>query len=361
MSLEENILEGLAEGLVAVDAEGRVTVFNQAAEKMAGVSRSQVMGRTVAGALEGWCWIDEILAAALREGRCLTGREGELVRRRGGVVPVSVTTSQVIDEEGRVCGASALIKDLSGKKGLEEETLRRDRLAHLGAFALNMAHEIKNPLGGIRGAAQLLSRKVDAALSDYTDLIVRESDRLSRILDEVLDFARPREPDLRPMNVHKVLDSVLLIVEGLGRGEEGEEPPFRIVKEYDPSLPEVLGDEKLLVQVFLNLVKNAVEAVGDDGEVRVVTRMVTDFHLLEEGSGDARVAVDIIDNGCGIAADDIEKIFTPFYTTKSGGSGLGMAISFRIVKEHGGFFRIESARGGGTKVTVCLPEACASE
>jgi two-component system nitrogen regulation sensor histidine kinase GlnL len=156
----------------------------------------------------------------------------------------------------------------------------------------------------------------------------------------------------RRLNIHKVLDEVVLL---LTKGHKG--PTF--VKEYDPSLPPVLGDEDKLTQVLLNLIKNAREAIGEkEGEVRVITRMVTDFHLVDEGSKEAKLAaVEIRDTGCGIPQENLEKVFTPFFTTKPGGSGLGMAISYRIIKEHGGFLTIDSKPGGGTRVDVYLPTA----
>jgi two-component system nitrogen regulation sensor histidine kinase GlnL len=185
---------------------------------------------------------------------------------------------------------------------------------------------------------------------------MREADRLNTILNDMLSFTRPAVLKKKPLNIHRVLDSVIMLM------EESGGPP-ELVKEYDPSIPEVSGDEGQLTQVFLNLAKNACEAVGAEGRVTVVTRMTTDFHLVPGGSevtgGRRRMmaSVEVRDNGPGIEPDDLEKIFTPFFTTKGGGSGLGMPISLKIVKEHGGLLRIYSTPGEGTSVMVYLPLA----
>jgi two-component system nitrogen regulation sensor histidine kinase GlnL len=349
----ENIIENLGEGVICVDPSMAVIVFNQSAERMTGLSRAQVLEKPIGKVFTRDLWLVEILEKTVKEQKLFSEYEERLHRRLSEPLPVGVTTSQVFDIEGNITGAVALIKDLSGIMSLETESLRKERLAYIGTFAMNLAHEVKNPLGGIRGAAQLLSKKIKAeGLADYTDVIIRAVDRLDIIVKEMLDFARPGKIEKRGLNIHKVLDEVVLLL------TEGHKGPT-LVKEYDPSLPPVLGDEDKLTQVLLNLIKNAREAVGEkEGEVRLITRMVTDFHLVEEGSKEAKLAtVEIRDTGCGIPPENLEKVFTPFFTTKPGGSGLGMAISYRIIKEHGGFLTIDSKPGEGTRVDVYLPTA----
>ncbi|MBI5901936.1 MAG: PAS domain-containing protein [Deltaproteobacteria bacterium] len=348
----EDILENLAEGVVAIDLDMDVRVFNQSAEKITETSRSVAIGRPLKDLFRSDPRVVEILEKTLKEGRLFAEYEVKLHRKFSGEVPVVITTSQVFDVDGVLSGAAALIKDLSGIKSIEEGSLRKERLAYIGAFASNLAHEIKNPLTGIRGAAQLLSRRVkDRDLTEYTGVIMSEADRLNIILNDLLDFARPATLNKKKINIHMVLDSVMLIL------REGGSTP-RFIKEYDPSLPPVFGDEHQLTQVFLNLIKNAKEAISGDGAIHVLTRMITEFHLVDAGSpGGKMAAVEIRDNGCGIKGEDLERIFTPFFTTKPKGSGLGMAISLKIVKEHGGLLKIDSSPGKGTTVEVYLPIA----
>jgi two-component system, NtrC family, nitrogen regulation sensor histidine kinase GlnL len=349
----EDIVENLAEGVIGVDLDLNVKVFNQSAEKISGTSRSLVVGRPVKEVFRRNVRIAEMLEGTLREGRLFAEYEEKFITRFHGVLPVGITTSQVFDDNGNLSGAVALVKDLSGIKSLEAGSLRRERLAYIGTFAASLAHEIRNPLSGLRGAAQLLSKKVKGDnLGEYLNVIMKEADRLNVIVNDMLDFARPAKLNKKDLNIHQVLDSVLLLL--LQEGTTGV-----FVKSYDPSLPPISGDEAQLTQVFLNLVKNAKEAIGKDGSIQIITRMITEFHIVEEGAK-ARgkmAAVEIKDNGCGIRHEDIEKIFTPFFTTKPKGSGLGMAISLKIVKEHNGLLKIDSTPGKGTTVSVFLPVA----
>jgi two-component system nitrogen regulation sensor histidine kinase GlnL len=350
----ENIIEYLGEGVICVDPANSIVVFNQAAERFTGLSRGKVVGKVAGDALSVNPWLVELLERTMKEEKLFTEYEETLRGRHSEPVPVSVTTSHVFDDEGNLSGAVARVKDLSGIKSIETETLRKERLELLGTFAVNLAHEVKNPLGGIRGAAQLLSRKVqEAGLEEYTDVIINTVDRLDAIVGEMLDFARPGKIEKMALNIHKVLDESILL---LGAASGAPE----IVREYDPSLPLVLGDADKLTQLFLNLIKNAYEAVGDGGggggSIRVITRIVTDFHLVDEGTRESKLAAVVIrDTGCGIEPKDLEKIFTPFFTTKPGGSGLGMPLSYRIIKEHDGFLKIVSKPGEGTRVVVYLP------
>lgn len=349
----EDIVENLAEGVVGVDLGLTVTVFNQSAEKMTGTSRRLVLGSPVSEVFKNDPRIAEMLEMTLVQGRLFAEYEEKLSRRFAEPpLSVGITTSQVFSEEGEVSGAVCLIKDLSGIKSLEAGSLRKERLAYVGTFAANLAHEIRNPLSGIRGVAQLLAKKLDdPKLDEYIGVLIREADRLNLILNDMLDFTRPARLNAAETNIHKILDSVLLL---LGEGAE----PDTFHKDYDPSLPAVWGDENRLTQVFLNLIKNAYEALGEQGRVQVNTRIITDFHIVEGGRGDGKMAVvEIRDNGCGIKEEELEKIFTPFFTTKQKGSGLGMAISLKIIEEHGGLLKIDSTPGEGTRVAVFLPLA----
>ena len=347
----EDLLESLAEGVIAIDTEMKVCVFNQSAEKLLEVSRSLVVGRPLGEYFKRNPRISEMLRETLEEGHLFAEYEEKIFRRiTGDTIPAGITTSQLFDAEGNLRGAAALIRDLSGIKSLEEGTLRKERLAYLGTFAANLAHEIKNPLSGMRGAAQLLSRRIsDPGHTEYLEVIMKEADRLNTILNGMLDFARPARLRKKPFNIHKALDSVAFLL--------SDSSGSVFIKSYDPSIPDISGDENQLKQVFLNLVKNAKEALSQGGVVHLTTRAITEFHLVEGGSAGRMVSIEIKDNGCGIKPADMEKIFTPFFTTKQKGSGLGMAITLKIVKEHGGHLKIDSNPGKGTAVTVYLPLA----
>jgi len=359
LKMYEDILDSLMGGLVYVDSSMRIRAFNQMAERICGASRQKAVGSVLADVLRFDPWFTGLMEQTL-SGKVFIEHRERLHRIFGQPLSVSVTTGLVYDDEGEVKGALAFIRDIgSGGKSLEAQSAYGGMLSGMSFFASRLVHEIRNPLGGIRAAAQLLARKADGpGLSDYTDIIIRETDRLDAMLMEVSALTRPRSRDRKEINIHRLLDSVVFLI-------TEERPDITIRREYDPSLPPVYGDEGGLVQVFLNLVKNAREALLDDsgvkGSIRVATSIVTDFHISGAGgdgkgvSGAMMAVVEIGDNGCGMAEDELEKIFTPFYTTKEGGSGLGMPLSLKIVKEQGGYLKIDSTAQEGTRVSVFLP------
>ncbi len=350
-SLSESIIENLAEGLIYFDSSTIIAAYNQMAEKITGMPSSFAVGRSFADVFSRDCWLVDMLRKTLEEGKVIAECEGTISQRFGSPLPVVVTASPVFGTDGRQKGVVATMRDLSGIRPLELDSLRKERLAFIGVFAASIAHEIKNPLGGMRGVAQLLSRKVSGGeLREYSDIIIKEVDRLNKLIEEILDFSKPKELKLRSLNIHKILDNVLVLV-ARPRG-------VSISLEYDPSLPHIRGDGEQLTQVFMNFIKNAIEAIEGSGEVRILTRMVTDFHLVEEGlKGIKMVSVEVRDDGRGIRPENLEKVFTPFFTTKPTGTGLGMAIAYKVIKDHGGLFGIESSPGAGTKVVVYLPVA----
>ena len=214
-----------------------------------------------------------------------------------------------------------------------------------------MAHEIKNPLAGIRGAAQLLSAGAGAEDAALAQVIVDETDRIRRLIDRVEAFSDERAPARNPVNLHRILDRVRVLM-AAGVGER-----LSLRESYDPSLPHACGDEDQLIQVFLNLVKNAVEAValrGDDnGEVLIATRYRHD-------SPTAPLEVRIQDNGPGIAPNLKDRLFHPFVTTKPTGAGLGLTLVAKLVADHGGLIDVES-EPGRTVFRVLIPRQRSKE
>jgi two-component system nitrogen regulation sensor histidine kinase GlnL len=268
---------------------------------------------------------------------------------------VSVSVSPLEDRSGDIRGSIVLVRDLTHRKELEEDLRRSDRLAVLGTLAAGLAHEIKNPLGGIKAAAQLLKRegRANASVQEYTEIIVREVDRVNGLIEQLLDLTHPVKFHPAALNIHELIDEVLLL-----EGVEMEKGSVRVRKQFDPSLPPIWGDRAQLTQVFLNLVKNAVQAVERRGCLTITTRIETDFHIREAGKGRSRfIRVEVQDNGRGIPAADLASIFSPFFTTKEKGAGLGLAICHRIITEHGGLIRVDSRAGEGALFKISLPVA----
>jgi two-component system nitrogen regulation sensor histidine kinase GlnL len=224
-------------------------------------------------------------------------------------------------------------------------------------MAVGLAHEVRNPLGAIRGAVQLLARELPpgSPLAEYTTVLTKEVDRVNRIIEMLLDLARPVQLRIVPLNLHQLLERVALLSEEMAR-EHG----VTILRRYDPSLPPILGDEDRMVQVFHNLVRNAIEAMPRGGALTLTTRMSSHplFGKMDVGAGQrAMVEAVVADEGTGIPPDVRARIFDPFFTTKDHGLGLGLALCHRIVEEHRGTIQVASREGRGTIVTCFLPVA----
>jgi len=227
--------------------------------------------------------------------------------------PVSVTVSPYMSNGVPAQGVVLHVRDMSLFKELEESSKRMDGLSHLGVLSLGMAHEIKNPLVAISGSAQLLRKRLPDQHHKFLDVVIKESDRINRMMERMLDFARPAPLELKLLNIHQILEEILLLEKKNGHAN------IQFIQNYDPSLPQVEGDEDQLKQVFLNLIRNAQEAMPEGGTVELLTRIHSSYTVKTEIHPNSRQAilVEIRDSGPGIGAEDLNNIFTPFHTTKS--------------------------------------------
>lgn len=382
----EHIATYLEEGLAIIDNQHNIVFFNAAAESLTGVAQTQVRGISYTQIFDENPWIVTLIRRAQELGYSRTAGEGELRDRFRRVVPVRVTCSPIFDQNDCPLGFVLVLHDLSHQKELEEEQQRDDRLTSLGVVAAGLAHEIKNPLAGIRGAAQLLQSRVktDQSAVKYTTIMVDEIDRLSALLEQLLELSACPQFDPQPVNIHKTITDVLLLE------QEAASKGTTVQTHFDPSLPLVFGDEARLSQVFRNLIKNSLQALRGQrgGVLSISTKMATDFHLvrlpldrtvpLQPGSiappprtqppdapgkqplydkhtGGRFLSIIFADNGPGITPDHLPHLFTPFFTTKSQGTGLGLPVSQQIIAQHGGTIRVESSPGQGAGFHVYLP------
>jgi two-component system nitrogen regulation sensor histidine kinase GlnL len=355
----EDVLASLGDGLVLLDVGGRVVFMSPGAEDLTAVSAKHASGRPAVQVFASHHWLAERITAFLHgEGRHMSD-SGELAAPFGRRATVRLTASPIIDRDGTTVGSMLLLHDVIATRSLSETGERGSRVGELAAVAAGLAHEIKNPLGGIKGSAQLLADMLNADAEGlrFTSLITREVDRVSALLEQLLELTRPPRLRLEAVNVHRVLQEVLM----LERAAAVDTLTVRL--QFDPSLPDVWVDEAQIRQVFLNLVKNAIEAMERVGTLTISTRMETDFHVRAAGQGRGRqyLSVDVEDSGPGIVPEDTERIFTPFFTTKNKGTGLGLAVSHRLVTQHGGLLRVESEPGLWTRFRVSLPVATPEE
>lgn len=348
------VMENIDRAVFALDRAGRITLFNAAAENMTAISERQALGHHLSDLFAGHDGLLALVRAALAEERSFSDHQNILLQRPiGPPLPVSASALPLFNDAGELNGTIVILRDLSRIRELEDAVRRSDQLAVAGVMASGLAHEIKNPLGGIRGAAQLLDRELEDRddLREYTQVMIREVSRISDLLEELLDLSAPRPVQLVPVQLNAILNDIVLLQREAYRSSGVE-----FILDLDPSLPLLFADEAMISRLFLNLIKNGAEAISGDGRVTIICRVDTNRHMLRPGSrATPMVQVEIRDTGRGMSAEELEHIFTPFHTTKERGTGLGLAVCQKIVDEHRGLIRMESLSGRGTSITISLP------
>ena len=347
----QDILEAVLDGVVVVDRETRVELVNGEACRMLETSAEFAAGLPLARVADPA--MDALVRSVLELGRPAILDDRALARRFSPDLILDVAAAPLWDEPGGLpSGVVLALRDRTIHRSLAERAAEHDRLFAYGTIASGIAHEVKNPLGGIRGAAEILaSRTSDAKSHDAAALIVREVDRIRSLVDDLLVFHQRDALRLAATNIHRVLDEVLqlLSMDPLAAG-------VKLERSFDPSIPELCADPDRLTQVFLNLGRNALQALEGEGTLLVETRMALEQRLPSaRGASLATVAITVADDGPGIEPEVIEQLSTPFFTTRAGGTGLGLAMSRHWVARHGGALRLESEPGRGTRARVYLP------
>jgi two-component system nitrogen regulation sensor histidine kinase GlnL len=347
-----DLVWNLQNGVLAVTDDGRIAVMNAVAYRIFGLQpRTSDIGRHYSEVLRELPDVARIVSGAF-ELSALPNRAELRLRRTGKVI--GYTLSQIRDEHGEVTGATLFFKDLTRVEQLEERERLRDRLAALGEMAAAIAHEVKNPLAGIEVMAGLLKRKLSDNEDAQTTLkdIIKEAKMANAIVLEVLDFVRPIRLQVERIALSDVVrDAVLTAESNAPRGG------IKLTIDVPETLPRIEGDTHQLRQLFANLLANAFEALGGEGSVRIsATERAPDEAVGEaDVNGGPMVEVEVVDDGPGVPADLIDRIFSPFFTTKPQGTGLGLAIVRKIVNAHDGRIDVSMLSPRGTRFVVTLP------
>jgi PAS domain S-box-containing protein len=354
----DRLLASLPDAVVGVRPDLTVFLWNAAAEALTGRSATRALERQLPECLGPEARLTRHLGETIRLAEGRAEAESEITTTDGRTVPVSVLTAPIHGPTGALRGAVAVLRDLSRIRALEAEVRRGERLAALGQMALALAHEIRNPLGAIRGVAQLLGDELGGAspFREHVRVVLAEIDRVNRVMEALLDLGRPLTLTFGFVNLHELLDRVMLLAEPAARAHE-----VQLVRRYDPSLPALWADADRLVQVFQNLVQNGIEAMPGGGRLTLTTRLSLDTVFggrVDLGAGPRPlVEVQVVDEGEGIPVELLDRVFDPFVTTKPRGLGLGLALAHRIVEEHRGALRVASVPGKGTTFRCHLPIA----
>ena len=342
-AFSDNVVERMPVGLVALDGNGRVISFNQAAEATLRLSSDQVTGRTASEVLPRQ--VLDLVAALKDSTRTAIGKEFDCSLRDGRLVPLDVTLSSLKGEDGAVWGTIILCRDLTEVQNLKREVETTRRLASLGRLAAGVAHEIRNPLSSIKGFATYFRDRYRDNPEDQktSEVMIQEVDRLNRVITQLLEFARPPVIQKKNASLQALIQHSLKMIERQASAKQ-----IQVISHLPSETKEVELDPDGINQVLLNLYLNAVEAMTPGGTLSVSL-------LAEQGSPWVKIMVS--DTGMGIRKEDLEHVFDPYFTTKQTGTGLGLAIVHKIIEAHGGEVRVESEIGRGTTVSVLLPLA----
>src|SRR5882724_8895479 len=340
-ALHERIVESIRSGVVTTDLEGRIYSFNAAAEEITGYKQHDVRGQD-ASIFFGE--IKEIIAGSLdiRSTQASPRFEADCLTADGLRLRLGFTISPLFSEAGDTTGTVITFQDLTHIRALEETSRRQDRLAAIGRMAASIAHEIRNPLAAMRGSIQMLRADMEGESSqtELMEIILRESDRLNRIISDFLSYARPRSIIQSKVDVGELLRQTFTLLRHSAEISEGQ-----TIEEEVPASPVLIdADSEQLQQVFWNLARNALQAMPTGGTLRATVQKQSHNRL--------RIASS--DTGRGMSPEQVEHLFEPFSST-TGGTGLGLSIVYQIIRDHGGTINVRSREGQGTTITIELP------
>jgi two-component system sensor histidine kinase AtoS len=350
----ESIIQSIGSGIILTQMDDIITYINRAGEKILGYTKHELGGKPF-----------DIFS--LREKRTMVHslldhsddldmrKEGWMKKKDGVEFPVGFTLNNHVNPAGETIGKIVIFRDLTQVYKIQDEILRMDRLISLGKLASGIAHELRNPLAGIKTTAQALGEEMafDDSKREYLNRITKEIDRLNELLKSFFSFAKPQNLNLTSCTIKDIVNEIIpfLIKEIADKG-------IRFVEVYHPQLPKIQADKNQMHQVFLNLLLNAIQAMPGGGELRIQA-----YPLVSpgpEGTVQRFIRILISDTGKGIPPNLINKVFDPFFTTKPKGVGLGLSIAYQIIKKHEGTIQVQSEWEKGATFDIRLPETVES-
>jgi len=330
----ENVFNSMPTGLITVDRQGHLVSCNRLAEELTKIELAKSQGHNLNHLLPAW---PESVTSGQSDLRNLqfTG-----TCKDGSQVPVKISSSRLRSSDGREHGRVLIFQDMSQIKDMEARLERSRRLAALGKMAAGIAHEIRNPLGTLKGFAQYFKDQAenDSESCEYADIMIGEVDRLNHIISALLQFARPREPEIKTVSARKILEQAVRLLTA-DFNKQAIEP-----KMISDENAEFQADPDLILQVLINLLKNSLAASGPGDNI-----------TLTAARDDNNITLTVKDSGKGMTPEEKERMFDPFFTTRKTGTGLGLAVSYQIIEQHNGRFEVESHLGKGTLIRIILP------
>ena len=339
-ALHERIIESIRSGLITADLDGTIFTFNAAASEITGLRADAVKGSSIFRLIPGIkVHLEETNET---EGEIQSRCESDLTTPDGFVVRIGYSVSRLYSEEQESSGYIVTFQDLTEIRSMEESIRRKDRLAAVGRVGAGLAHEIRNPLGAMRGAIQVLESNMppNSIQTDLMGIILRESDRLNSIITNFLSYAKPRVGNFTEIDLREAVSDTVKLLR-----HSPDVKPSHVIKENLPAQPLfVSADHTQIQQVFWNLTRNAIQAMPDGGELSISL----------EPSRNNKAKIVFADTGRGMPPEQVEQLFEPFAKSSTGGTGLGLSIVYQIIRDHNGTINVMSAEGEGTTITLEL-------
>ena len=341
--LHERIIESIRSGLITTDLDGNIYTFNAAASEITGYKSDEMIGKSIAALFSN---IEQSMALSLETTE--TGEqpprfEADLMTPEGFAVRVGYGISPLFSAGGETSGLIITFQDLTEIRTMEESVRRKDRLAAVGRVAAGLAHEIRNPLGAMRGAIQVLESQTERGTSQakLMEIILRESDRLNKIITNFLTYARPRVGNFTEIDVREAIGDTIVLLKHSPDVKENH--ALETILPHNPVM--LSADPTQLKQIFWNLARNSLLAMPGGGTLKVETEKIT-FN---------RVRIVFSDTGVGMSPAQVERLFEPFSDSTTGGTGLGLSIVYQIIRDHNGTINVRSLENEGTTITIEMP------
>jgi len=348
----DSIVAEYPDAIISLDLDGRIQLWNRGAELTFGYTADEVIGQSIEILLprkKKYASELGVIGRELERRGYVRARETVRCTRDGREVHVLLTETTLKDPDGQPTGSFVILKDIEDRKRLERRLLQSERLSVIGKMASHLAHEIKNPLNSILLNAELLGDEIQdlskaanadgAEAESLLDVILREVRQLRKVTELYLDFARSPRNVAKRVSINGLLRQIIRFLKN-----EFSAKNIRVIKSLSRDVPQSSVDPIKLKQAFLNVIRNGIEAIGENGELSISSRLAGD-----------QIEIIVVDNGKGMSPEQLEQLFTPFFTTKATGTGLGLAYAQQVVLEHGGEIRCDSQAGEGTTFTVALP------
>jgi PAS domain S-box-containing protein len=358
------VLASMTSGLVTLNMEGRIVKWNEMAARITGYPVGEVEGQLCRGLFANNPAFTRLLLDGIRGKGVWWERGVSFVRPDGHEVPLEINTSLLEDETGHTTGLLGVFRDLSLVRELEQRLRRADRLAAVGRMAAMVAHEIKNPLVALKTFVDMVPRRAKdpAFIARFQDIVPKEVDRVNAIMEDLLELSRPPRISPRPLHVHDVIARCMALYE-----QQAAERGIAISQELAPGLAQLRADPEYLLRALGNLIINAIQAMSAGGRLTIrtgsgvpwqSTLADTTAHVdlgAAANTAQSFVFIAVVDTGTGMTPEQLDSLFTPFFTTKEKGTGLGLALTHKIIEEHQGYLHVESQFGVGSMFTILLP------